>query len=201
MLLPRPFLRFTAQELIRRLVKSGHCEFRDPKAVAEAFDAILLDEFAVEEAINAEARELLHQYSDYMRANQVSYQEMFNKVKRNILAERKVVPAAARDRSGMKVARDKVTDLSHKLAAKLPRLPGVRVVNGWNDTRLEIARQLSAIWTLEHKVDEKAREMIAKQKRDIPEGSEEWQVLHRNYYEKEMERLGVDMREPEASGG
>ena len=200
-MLPRPFLRFTAQELVRRLVKSGHCEFRDAGAAAEAFDAILLDEFALEESINAEARKLLEQYDDYMRANQVSYQEMFNKVKRNILAERKVVPAAARDRSGMKVSRDKVTDLSHKLATKLPRLPGARVAKGWNDTRLEIARQLTAIWTLEHQVDEKARRMIAAQKRDIVEGGQEWQVLHRNYYEKEMERMGVDLREPEAREG
>ena len=34
-------------------------------------------------------------------------------------------------------------------------------------------------------------------KRKIAEGSEEWQVMHRRYYEQEMARLGIDLRMPE----
>ena len=44
---------------------------------------------------------------------------------------------------------------------------------------------------LEAKSDRLAKEKITSQKREIPEGSEEWQVLHRNYYEDELKKFGV----------
>jgi len=195
MLLPRPFIHYVAKELTRRLGK-GACQFRDPDLVQQALDKIILDEIALEESINAEARELLNQYSDYMRQNQISYQEMFNRVKRNILEERKVTAAASRD-GKTKVSRDKITELSHKVGQQLPRIDGVRVLKRWNDVRLEVARELTNILVMEQKVDDRARDMITSQKRDIVEGGQEWQVLHRRYYEQEMLRLGVDMRMPE----
>jgi hypothetical protein len=35
--------------------------------------------------------------------------------------------------------------------------------------------------------------MISKQQRNIVEGGQEWNVLHRRYYEQEMQRLGVNL--------
>jgi len=195
MLLPRPFIHYISKELTRRLGK-GACQLRDPALVEEAIDKIILDEIALEESINAEARELLNQYGDYMRQNEISYQEMFNRVKRNILEERKVTTAASRDGKS-KVSRDKINELSHKIGQQLPRIDGLRVLKRWNDVRLEVGRELTNILVMEQKVDDRAREMITSQKRDIVEGGQEWQVLHRRYYEQEMLRLGVDMRMPE----
>jgi len=195
MLLPRPFIHYISKELTRRLGK-GACQFRDSSLVEQAIDKIILDEIALEESINAEARELLNQYGDYMRQNEISYQEMFNRVKRNILEERKVTTAASRDGKA-KVSRDKINELSHKIGQQLPRIDGLRVLKRWNDVRLEVGRELTNILVMEQKVDDRAREMITSQKRDIVEGGQEWQVLHRRYYEQEMLRLGVDMRMPE----
>ena len=31
------------------------------------------------------------------------------------------------------------------------------------------------------------------QKREIPEGSEEWDLLHRKYYSEELKKLGIDL--------
>ncbi|MBI4239177.1 MAG: DUF507 family protein [Deltaproteobacteria bacterium] len=39
-------------------------------------------------------------------------------------------------------------------------------------------------------VDEKVRAKIASLKRQVPEGSREWDVLYQQYYEQELERLG-----------
>ena len=195
MLLPRPFIHYVAKELSRRLAKNA-CQVRQPETLTEAIDKIILDEIAQEEAINAEARELLNQYADYMRQNDIPYQVMFNRVKSNILEERKVIAATSRD-GKTKLSREKITDLSHKIGQKLPRIAGLRVMKGWNDVRLEIARELTNILTMEEQVDQRARQMITSQKREIIEGSAEWQVLHRRFYEQEMARLGVDLRMPE----
>lgn len=194
MLVPRQFIQFVGKELVKRLAK-GACSIKSPDLVETAFDEIILEAVALEEEINAEARELLNQYSDFMRKNQIPYHEMFSKVKRQILQERGVVSAQARGSSG-KISREKVTELSHQLAAKLPRLSGVRVLKGWNEVRLEIAREMMAILQMEEEADERARNMITNQKRDITEGGEEYKALHRRFYEQEMQRLGVDMSTP-----
>jgi len=194
MLLARPFVRYLAHELVRR-IGGASCEFKDPAAVEEMFDRIILDALALEEEINTEARALLNQYTDYMRTNRIPYQEMFFKVKRKILEERKVISAVSRDSGDRraKISREKVVELSHKLAQMMPRAPGVRIIKRWNEVRLEIAQELTNLLVMEEQVDQRARQMIERQKRDIPEGSEEWNILHRRYYEQEMQRLGVSL--------
>ena len=192
MLIPAPFVGFLATEVTKRLAKRA-CVIRHPELVSREFESIVLDELSLEDEINAEARALLSQYSEYMRHQDISYHEMFSRVKRQILAERKVVSAAADGRGTrtMKLSRDKVLEISHKMAAQLPRIPGTRLSRGWNDTRLEIQRHLTDILMLEEKSDRLAKRKIVLQKREIPEGSEEWQVLHRNYYEDELKKFGV----------
>lgn len=202
MLIPIPFITYLAKEVAKRLA-AGACVIKQPERLADEFEAIVLDELSLEDEINAEARALLGQYSDYMRSQSISYHEMFSRVKRKILAERKVVSAAADGRQGsrpMKLSRDKVLEISHKMAARLPRIPGIRLTKGWNDTRLEIQRHLTDILMLEEKSDQLAKRKITSQQRDIPEGSEEWQVLHRNYYEDELKKYGVHLQMETHSG-
>ncbi len=193
MLLPRTFIAYLAREVARRL-SQGSIQTFNESAVRNAFEEVLIDELSLEDEINAEARELLNQYTDYIRQERIPYQEMFWKVKRNILAERKAVSAQPRgEKEGMKISRDKVIELSHKLAGKLPRVSGVRVKKPWNEIRLQILREIRDILTKEETIDQIAQEKIRNQKRDIPEGSEEWIVLFRRYYEEEMKRYGIDL--------
>ena len=195
MLLPRPFVHYVARELARRLSKEA-LEVRDQQELENAIDDVILAALELEDEINDEARELLNQYSDFMRKNDVTYTDMFHRVKRKILEERKVAPAASRD-GDAKVSREKIIELSHQISGKLPRLKGVRVLQPWNTVRLTIAREMTNILVMEEKVDQRARKTIESQQRKIVEGGEEWQILHRRYYEQEMARLGVDMRMPE----
>ena len=193
MLLPRTFIAYLAREVARRL-SQGSIQTSNGSIVRDAFEEVLIDELSLEDEINAEARELLNQYTDYIRQERIPYQEMFWKVKRNILEERKAVSAQPRgEKDGMKISRDKIVELSHKLAAKLPRVSGVRVKKPWNEIRLQILREMRDILTKEEIIDQIAQEKIRNQKRDIPEGSEEWIVLFRRYYEEEMKRYGIDL--------
>jgi hypothetical protein len=194
MLLPRPFIGYLAREITKGLAERM-CEFRDPDAVREKMVAVIVDELSLEDEINTEARELLNQYADYMRTQRIPYQEMFWKVKRKILAERKMVSAQAREpgERKMKISRDKTVEMSHKLAAALPRIPGTLLRTSWNDVRLEIARLMQDILMKEEAIDKQAQKKVSTIKRDIPEGSEEWTLLYRRYYDEEMKRYGIDL--------
>ena len=187
-----------AREIAHRL--TGLISMPSEAVVQQAFEEVIIDELSLEDEINAEARELLNQYTDFLRQERIPYQEMFWKVKRNILAERKAVSAQPRgEKEGMKIARDKVTELSHKLAAKLPRVAGVRVKKPWNEVRLRILQEMKDILMKEEAIDQLAQEKIRSQKRDIPEGSEEWTLLYRRYYEDEMRRFGIDLESASAA--
>ncbi len=193
MLLPREFIAYLSRELVKKLTPAA-IETNNPQAVAEIVSGIITEELAVEDRLNDEVREILQQYSEYMRREGVSYQEMFRKVKNTMIAERKVIRASGRDtHDQMKLSRDKINDMSHKIVVALRKTRELRMKKDTNEVRLEIVRDISDVLTAEEKVDRLARQKIRSQKREIPEGSEEWDLLHRRYYAEELKRLGIDL--------
>jgi hypothetical protein len=169
-------------------------ETSNPQAVAEIVTNIISEELAVEDRLNDEVREILQQYSEYMRREGVSYQEMFRKVKNTMIAERKVIRASGRDtHDQMKLSRDKINDMSHKIIVALRKTRELRMKKDLNEVRLEIVRDITEVLTAEEKVDRLSRQKIRSQKREIPEGSEEWDLLHRKYYAEELKKLGIDL--------
>jgi hypothetical protein len=69
----------------------------------------------------------------------------------------------------------------------------MRVKKEPNEVRLEIVRAMTELLTAEEKVDRVARDKVRSQKREIPEGSEEWDLLHKRYYAEELKKLGIDL--------
>lgn len=182
-----------ARELTRGLTEKSIAP-RNHDVLRDALEDKIVDELSLEDEINTEVRELLNQYSDYIRRKRIPYQEMFWKVKRQVLAERKAVSATSRENDRkMKLSRDKIVELSHKLASTLPRISGTRLLRPWNEVRLDIVLQLTNLLIKEETIDKIAREKIDNQKREIPDGSEEWTLLYRRYYEEEMKRYGIDL--------
>lgn len=193
MLLAREFIAYLSRQVVRRLAP-GVIETTNPQAVAEIVTGLIAEELEVEDRLNDEVREILGQYSDYMRQEGVSYQEMFRKIKNTLITQRKVVRAAGRDSGDqMKLSRDKVTDISHKLVAVLRKSREIRMKRDPNDVRLEIVRAITELLQVEDKVDRAARLKVKTQKREIPEGSEEWDLLHRRYYAEELKKFGIDL--------
>ena len=193
MLLAREFVAYLSRELVKKLT-SGAIETHNPQAVAELIAGIITEELAVEDRLNDEVRDILQQYSDYMRRENVSYQDMFRKIKNTMIAQRKVIRASGRDTGDhMKLSRDKINDMSHKIVVALRKARELRIKKDLNEVRLEIVRDITEILTAEDKVDHAARQKIRSQKREIPEGSEEWDLLHRRYYSEELKKLGIDL--------
>jgi hypothetical protein len=193
MLLAREFIAYLSRELVKKLTPVS-IETNNPQVVAEIIANVVTEELAVEDRLNEEVRDILQQYSDYMRREGVSYQEMFRKIKNTMIAQRKVIRASGRDTGDhMKLSRDKITDMSHKIVSALRKTRELRVKKDTNEVRLEIVRDMTEVLTIEERVDRAARQKIRSQKREIPEGSEEWDLLHRKYYSEELKKLGIDL--------
>lgn len=194
MLLAREFVAYLSKQLVTKL-SPAVIETPTPDAVAEKIAAVISHELEVEDRLNDEVRDLLSQYSEYMRREGVSYQEMFRRIKNTLISQRKVIRASGRDTGdAMKLSRDKVTDISHKIVEMLRKSRDLRLKNkDSNAVRLEILRVMTELLTAEDKVDRAARQKIRSQKREIPEGTDEWDLLHRRYYAEELKKLGIDL--------
>src|SRR5665213_1416403 len=115
MLLPRDFVTYLSRQIVRRLVPAS-IDTPSPEKVVELVNTMIFEELDAEDKLNDEVRDLLEQYSDYMRREGVSYQDMFRKIKNTMVQQRKIVRASGRDTGdNMKLSRDKITDISHKL--------------------------------------------------------------------------------------
>jgi hypothetical protein len=193
MLLPRELIGYLSRQIVKRL-SPAIIETPVPDRVTELIADVITEELLVEDRLNDEVRDILGQYADYMRREGVSYQDMFRKTKNTLIAQRKVIRASGRDTGDhMKLSRDKITDISHKLVPELRRSRELRVRKEPNEVRLEIVRAMTELLALEEKVDKAARDKVRSQKRDIPEGSEEWDLLHRRYYAEELKKFGIDL--------
>ena len=194
MLLAREFVAYISRQLVRRLTP-GIIETTSPDVVAGKIAEVIEEELAVEDRLNDEVRDLLSQYSEYMRREGVSYQEMFRRIKNTLISQRKVIRASGRDSGdAMKLSRDKVSDISHKLVDMLRKARELRLKDkDPNNVRLEIVKAMTELLVAEEKVDRSARQKIRTQKREIPEGTEEWDLLHKRYYSEELKKLGIDL--------
>ena len=113
MLLAREFIDYVSRQVVRRL-SPVWVETTDPQVAADFVAAQVADDLSVEDRLNEEVREMLSQYSEYMRREGVSYQDMFRKIKNTLITQRKVIRAAGRDTGdSMKLSRDKINDLLH----------------------------------------------------------------------------------------
>ncbi len=193
MLLAREFVDYISRQTIRKLSPQW-LETTDLQVAADFMASIIEEDLAIEDQLNDEVRDLLSQYSDYMRKEGVSYQEMFRRIKNTLITQRKVIRAAGRDSGDqMKLSRDKINDLSHKVVAAIRKSRDFRLKRDPNDVRLELVKIITELLLTEDKVDRAARTKIRTQKREISEGTEEWDLLHRRYYAEELKKLGIDL--------
>ncbi len=192
MLLPREFVTYLSRQIVRRL-SPGTIETHSPETVVELIHNLIADELDAEDKLNDEVREKLEEYSDYMRREGISYQEMFRKAKNALVREKKIVKASGRDTGdAMKLSRDKITDISHKLMPVLRKSRDLRIKKDLNDARLEIVKAFTDILQVEERADRASRDKVRSIKRDVPEGSEEWDILQKRYYSEELRKFGID---------
>ena len=91
----------------------------------------------------------------------------------------------------MRVSRDKVNKVAHVVTDALAEMEELDFIEDRNTIRLEVRKILEEVLNQEEKIDQAARHKIENQKRTILEGSQEWDILYRKYYNEEVKKLGI----------
>ena len=91
MLFSKDYVGYLAREITKKLVDGEFIETSSPDQVRERINAALLDELTLEDRINDDVRTILETYSEEMRLSGANYQEMFKKVKNELVRKYKAV--------------------------------------------------------------------------------------------------------------
>ena len=91
----------------------------------------------------------------------------------------------------MRISRDKLNKLAHTVADALAEIDQVGFLEDRNTIRQEARKFLDELFAEEAKIDTAARLKIANQRKIIQEGSQEWDILYRKYYNDEVKKLGI----------
>ncbi|MGA7245057.1 MAG: DUF507 family protein [Terracidiphilus sp.] len=91
----------------------------------------------------------------------------------------------------MRINRDKLNKLAHTVADTLADIDAVGFNEDRNTIRQEARKALEDLLTEEARIDSAARQKIASQRKIILEGSQEWEILYRKYYNEEVRKLGI----------
>ncbi len=89
-----------------------------------------------------------------------------------------------------KLSREKINFLSRQILNALYRNDQVEFLDDPNEIRLNIVKSIEEELKLYDSLDKKAIDKIQSQKKPIEEGSREWEILYRKYYNEELAKLG-----------
>ena len=91
MILSKEYVAYLARGVANKLIEGEFIETPDKQRVTERVNAALLDELSLEDRINEEVRMILETYSEEMRRSGANYQEMFKKIKNELVRKYKAV--------------------------------------------------------------------------------------------------------------
>ena len=91
----------------------------------------------------------------------------------------------------MRISRDKSNKVAHVVTDALAAIDEVDFLEDRNTIRLEVRKIMEDLLNQEARIDQAARLKIESQKRTILEGSQEWDILYRKYYNEEVKKLGI----------
>jgi len=88
--------------------------------------------------------------------------------------------------STLRLSHEKMVHLSHVVVKSLAATEGLELTQPANDVRNRILAVLRDELRRDAEIETRVRRKISSQKRNIPEGSPEWDILYRKYYEDEI---------------
>ena len=89
----------------------------------------------------------------------------------------------------MRLSREKVNRLASLVTEDLVANDTIEFVEDRNTIRLEVIKIINEELKREEGLDRDARKKIESQKKTVPEGSLEWEILYRKYYAEELKKL------------
>jgi hypothetical protein len=90
----------------------------------------------------------------------------------------------------IRFSREKINFLARQILDYLFEDEEVEFLDEPNEIRLSIVRSIEDELKLYEMIDKRAIDKIESQKKAIKEGSREWEILYRKYYNEEIAKLG-----------
>ena len=84
-------IQYISRKIVRTLVGEGKLEVDSEVRVEEAIGKVIAEELQIEDRLNEEVREVLTQHSTQMERSDITYTEMFKKVKRELAKKKGIV--------------------------------------------------------------------------------------------------------------
>jgi hypothetical protein len=91
----------------------------------------------------------------------------------------------------MRLSREKIVRISHQIVDLLVQSDNVEFIEDRDTIRQHVVQTITNVLKEEEKVEVEVRKRITSQKKEILEGTEEWEVLFRKYYADELRRQGI----------
>ncbi|MGB2677024.1 MAG: DUF507 family protein [Candidatus Acidiferrum sp.] len=91
----------------------------------------------------------------------------------------------------MRLSREKIVRISHQVTDLLVQANEVEFIEDRDTIRQHIVQTVTNVLREEEEVEVEVRKRISSQKKEILEGSEEWDLLFRKYYSDELRRMGI----------
>jgi len=91
----------------------------------------------------------------------------------------------------MRLSQEKVNKVAAAITDALAGMKAVDFAEPYEDVRAEVRHILEGLLHDEERIDKAARQKIESQKRTILEGTQEWDILYRKYYNEEVKKLGI----------
>jgi hypothetical protein len=91
----------------------------------------------------------------------------------------------------LKLSRNKVNCLSSLITEHIENCDELDYLENIGNIRFRIFHLIMDELRLYEQIENHAKEKMKTQKRSVPEGSREWEILYRKYTQEELMRLGT----------
>jgi len=171
--------------ILKNLTKEGKILAEDKTRLLEEITSLILEEFQKEDKLDQEVREILSKHMDKIRKENIEYQTLFRMIKTKLAKEKNLVLSLSN-----RLSREKINFFSRQILTALNKNEQVEFLDDPNEIRLIVVQSIEEEIRLYESLDKKAVDKIQSQKKPIEEGSREWDILYRKYYNEELAKLG-----------
>ena len=84
-------IQYVARKIVKALTADRRIEVDDERRVVDGIAQVIVEELQVEDRLNEEVREVLIQHTQQMDRSDITYSEMFKKVKRELAKQKGIV--------------------------------------------------------------------------------------------------------------
>jgi hypothetical protein len=164
--------------IVRNLLKEEKIISDDRNKLTDSLMNLITEEFQKEDKLDQEVREILSVHMEKIRSDYVQDDQ-------NKISQRKGYGAVTK-----RLSREKINFLARQVLNSLFENDEVEFLFEPNEIRLSVVKSIEEELKLYDLIDKRAIDKIQSQKKAIEEGSREWEILYRKYYNEEISKLG-----------